>query len=83
MKLSLDFVLFLFILLLPTQNRGGGNTKTEVSNMKPVDPAEYTKILNDSPVAMMAKEAAVIGREYRIPKTELLAFISGNSSAEE
>ena len=73
--------------------------------MKPVDPAEYTKILNYSPVAMTAKEAAVIlrcstklvyklirngkirqvsiGREYRIPKTELLAFISGNSSAEE
>ena len=51
--------------------------------MKTVDPAEYTKILNDSPVAMTAKEAAVIGREYRIPKTELLAFISGNSSAEE
>ena len=80
--MSLDFVLFLFILLLPTQN-SGGNTKTEVSNMKTVDPAEYTKILNDSPVAMTAKEAAVIGREYRIPKTELLAFISGNSSAEE
>ncbi len=73
--------------------------------MKTVDSGEYTKILNDSPVAMTAKEAAVIlrcstklvyklirngkirpvslGREYRIPKTELLAFISGNSSAEE